>query len=131
MAEEKIENEELKGEEGRISCQLPDFEAKICRPEKTAIVFLGSETEDVDRVLEALDDLQGSLDMDIGVLDLKDDACEELSEKFKVDRQACQILVFQNCEKVSGISLEGDVKEQVAKLKEALAKAEAGDGTGR
>lgn len=118
-SESKMEqqSEETKG---GISCKLDDFEPKICRPEKTAVLFLGKETENVDNILAALDELQGTLDMDIGVLDLNDDACSDLSEKYKVDREATQLLVFQNCEKVSGISLEGDYKEQIAKLKASL-----------
>lgn len=107
-----------------ISCRLEEFEPKICRPEKTAVLFLGKETENIDDILNALDELQGTLDMDIGVLDMNDDACEALSEKYKVDREATQLLVFQNCEKLSGISLEGDYKEQIAKLKESLERHE-------
>lgn len=109
-------------DEAKISCKLNDFEPKICRLGKTAIVFLGKETEDIDDILNALDELQGTLDMDIGVLDMNDDTCQDLSEKYKVDREATQIIVFQNCEKISGISLEGDYKQQIAKLKESLEK---------
>lgn len=116
-AEMEQQSEEIR--EG-ISCKLDDFEPKICRPEKTAVLFIGKDSENIDNILSALDELQGTLDMDITVLDLKDDACSELSEKYKVDREATQLLVFQNCEKVSGISLEGDYKEQVAKLKASL-----------
>lgn len=109
-------------EEAKISCQLNGFEPKICRSEKTAVLFLGKETENIDDILNALDELQGILDMDIGVLDMNDDTCQELSDKYKVDREATQLLVFQNCEKLSGISLEGDYKEQIIKLKESLEK---------
>lgn len=113
--------EEEKPVEGEgISCRLSDFEPKICRLEKTAVLFLGKETENIDAILGALDELQSTLDVDIGVLDMKDNACEDLSVKYSIDREATQLVVFQNCQKKGAISLEGDYKEQVGKLKEIL-----------
>lgn len=103
-----------------ISCQLSDFEPKICRPEKTAVLFLGKQSENIDAILGALDELQGTLDVDIAVLDMNDNTCEDLSVKYSIDREATQLVVFQNCEKKGAISLEGDYKEQVGKLKEIL-----------
>jgi len=119
--------EQTKVEEPQISCRLETFEPMICRPEKTAVLFLGKETENIDDILNALDELQGTLDMDIGVLNMNDDTCEALSEKYKIDREASQILVFENCEKISGISLEGDYKEQIVKLKASLDEKKAKD----
>lgn len=120
-----MEQETQKGEaEATISCKLEDFEPKICRPQKTAVVFLGKEAENVDNILGALDELQGSLDMDIGVLDMADKECADLGERYKIDGEATQIVVFQNCEKISGVSLEGDYKEQITKLKESLERHE-------
>lgn len=119
MAEETEEPRQQSAE--GISCKLSDFEPKICRPDKTAILFLGKETENIDNILNALDELQDSLDMDIGVLDMSDKSCEELSAKYKVDPAATQLMIFQNCEKKGAISLDGeDYKEQVKKLKEAM-----------
>jgi len=112
-------------EEAKISCKLDDFEPKICRPEKTAVLFLGKETENIDNILNALDELQGTLNMDIGVLDMNDDACEDISAKYKIDREATQLVVFQDCEKKGAISLDGpDYKEQLTKLKEILERDE-------
>lgn len=112
-------------QEAKISCKLDDFEPKICRPEKTVVLFLGKQTENIDNILNALDQLQGTLDMDIGVLDMNDDTCANLSEKYKIDREATQLVIFQNCEKKGAISLDGpDYMEQVTKLKEILERDE-------
>lgn len=107
-------------EEEKFSPKLEEFEPKICSSEKTAVVFLGTETEDPEQVLSALDELQGIVDLNMGVLDLADPECEDLIAKYKIDKEATQLIVFQNCEKISGISLEGDYKQQVQKLKESL-----------
>jgi len=121
---EKVVAEEKEETKAEISCKVEEFELKICRPEKTAVIFLGKGAENIDNILSALDELQGSLDMDIGVLDMADKDCAGLSEKYKIDQEATQLLVFESCEKVSGISLEGDYKEQVGKLKESLERHE-------
>jgi len=125
VAEEEL-SQEVKPEEGEaiISCRIEDFELKICRPQKTAVIFLGKGAENVDSILSALDELQGGLDMDIGVLDMADETCSDLSEKYKIDREATQLVVFEDCEKKGAVSLEGDYKEQVGKLKELLEKHE-------
>lgn len=122
--ENVVATEEEKPEEPKaeISCRLDEFELKICRPQKTAVIFLGKGAENIDNILSTLNELQGTLDMDIGVLDMADKDCADLSEKYKIDQEATQLVVFENCEKVSGISLEGDYKEQVGKLKESLEK---------
>lgn len=109
--------------EPAVSCDIEqDFKPKICRSEKTAILFLGTETKDPENILNALSELQDTLEIDMGVLDMADDACQELSEKYGIDRQASQLVVFQNCEKQTAISLEGDYKEQVTRLKEILGR---------
>lgn len=115
----KEETETQEKKEG-ISCKLDDFQPKICRPEKTAVIFLGSEAENTDEILGILDELQDASGMDFGVLDMADVSCADLATKYKIDREASQIVVFQNCEKVSAIALEGDIKEQVARLKKSL-----------
>ena len=120
---EKAETE--KSVEPKISCRIEDFKPKICRPEKTAILFLGTETKDPDNILNALSELQDTLDIDMGVLDMADDSCEKLSEEYKIDRQASQLVIFQNCNKIAGLSLEGDLKDRIGKLKELLER-EAG-----
>ena len=103
------------------TCQLTDFEPRICRPEKTAVLFLGSETEDVSGLLESLDDLQGVLNVDILVLDMASAECQGVAEKYKIDKEASQLMVFANCEKKGAVALDGqDCREQAAKLKELL-----------
>lgn len=111
--------------ESQASCDLKDFEVKICRPEKTGIIFLGKEMKDMDSILAALDKLQGTLDIKIGVLDMSDKTCEELSTKYKIDLEATQLVVFEKCEKRGAISLEEGFDEaQVQRLREILAKPE-------
>lgn len=130
-ADEKLDSvSEATEERERISCKLDDFEPMICRPEKTAVLFLGKATESIDNILNALDQLQGVLDMDIGVLDFSKNACEELSEKYKIDREATQLIVFENCEKRGAISLDGeDYSDQVVKLKELIQRFEVSHGS--
>ncbi|GAJ19287.1 unnamed protein product, partial [marine sediment metagenome] len=60
-AEMEQQSEETKGD---ISCKLDSFEPKVCRPEKTAVLFIGKDSENIDNILSALDELQGTLDMD-------------------------------------------------------------------
>jgi len=114
--------------EPKISCNIEqDFKPKICRPEKTAILFLGRETKDPDNILNALTEMQETLDLDMGVLDMADDSCEELSQRYSIDRDVSQLVIFKDCEKQTAISLEGDdYKEQVAKLNEILQREASG-----
>lgn len=114
-------------EQPNISCNIEDFKPRICRSEKTAILFLGTETKDPDNILNALSELEDVVDMDMGVLDMADESCEKLSEEYKIDRQASQLVIFQNCNKIAGLSLEGDLKDRIEKLKELLER-EAKDG---
>jgi len=115
-----VVEEEPKVEEG-ISCKLESFEPKICGPEPTLILFLGKKTENPDAVTQALFDRQDDMSVNVGVLDLADDNCQELSEKYKIDRDESQALIFQNCEKKGGVALSAEnAPEQIDKLKEII-----------
>lgn len=105
-------------EEG-ISCKLDSFEKHTCSLEPTLILFLGRETENPDEVMDTFLNQQEELNVNVGVLDLADDQCQQLSEKYKIDRDATQVLLFQNCEKKGGVSLSAEnALEQLDKIKE-------------
>lgn len=104
-----------------ISCKLDAFEPKICNPDPTLILFLGRETENPDEITEALMNRQDNLDVNAGVLDLADDNCETLSEKYKIDRDASQLVLFKDCEKKGAVSLSAEnAGEQMDKMKEMI-----------
>lgn len=114
-------SEEEQVEEEGISCKLDSFEPKICGPEPTLILFLGKETENPDAVMESLLNREDELDVNTGILDLADDSCADLSEKYKIDRDASQLVVFQNCEKKGAVSLSAeDAEEQIDKIREIV-----------
>lgn len=119
--------EESEQQEEGISCKLDSFAKYTCSPEPTGILFLGRETENPDEIVNTVMEAEFDERMNFGVLDLADDSCQELSEKYKIDRDATQMVIFQDCEKISGISLEGDHKEQIAKLKASLEQREKGN----
>lgn len=104
-----------------ISCKLDNFEPKTCSPDPTLILFLGRKTENPDEITQALFNRQDDLDVNAGVLDLADDNCEDLSVKYKIDRDASQLMLFQNCEKRGGLSLSAEnASEQMDKMKEMI-----------
>lgn len=114
-------SEEEQVEEEGISCKLDSFEPKICGPDPTLILFLGKETENPDAVMESLLNREDELDVNTGILDLADDSCADLSEKYKIDRDASQLVVFQNCEKKGAVSLSAeDAEEQIDKIREIV-----------
>lgn len=118
MAE--LPSEDKKTEEG-ISCKLDTFEPKICSPDPTLILFLGKKAEDTDEIVQTLMSRQDDLDVNAGVLDLADDSCEDLSEKYKIDREATQLILFKECEKRAAVSLSAEnASEQMNKMKEMI-----------
>jgi len=107
-------------ENPKFSCELEKFEPYICSPDPTAVLFLGRETENPDELLKEVMEAGFDENINFGVIDLVDDACEAISTKYKIDRDATQLVVFKNCEKIAGISLEEDPKGQIEKLKAGL-----------
>lgn len=111
-------------ENPKFSCEVTKFEPFVCSEDKTGVLFIGRETENPDGILKEVMDAGLDEAMNFGVIDFMDDTCEELSLKYKIDRDATQLVIFQKCEKINGISLEGNPKEQIAKLKASLVKDE-------
>ncbi|MBA7566964.1 hypothetical protein ES708_08664 [subsurface metagenome] len=118
VAEGKAEEEPTK--EG-FSCKLDSFEPKICSSEPTLVLFLGKKAEGTDEIVQALFSRQDALDVNTGVLDMNDDTCEGLSEKYKIDRDETQLVLFKACEKKGAVSLSAEnANEQMDKMKEMI-----------
>lgn len=122
ILEEGIEQDNHKEqvEEG-ISCKLDNFTKYISSPDPTLILFLGKKAEGADEITNTLFSRQDELDVNAGVLDLADDDCEDLSEKYKIDRDETQLMLFQNSEKKGAVSLSPEnAAEQLDKIKEII-----------
>ena len=96
------------------------FTPRICRTERTAVICLGKGSQNLEEIMAGLDGLETDLGIDVAVLDMTNPESKEISDKYKLDPDTSQIVVFQKCDKVNGISLEHDLKAQVAKLKVSL-----------
>jgi len=107
-------------ENPKFSCEVAKFEPFVCSEGKTGVLFIGRETENPDEILKEVMDAGLDEAMNFGVIDLVDDACEELSRKYNIDRDATQLVIFQKCEKIAAVSLEEDPKGQIEKIKAGL-----------
>ncbi len=104
-----------------FTCEESKFTPAICSEEPTGVLFLGRQTQNPDELLRAM--MEAELDevVNFGVIDLMDDACAEISQKYNIDLDSTQLVVFKKCEKMGAISLEdADPKVQVDTLLTAL-----------
>lgn len=120
VAEGKAEEEPTK--EG-FSCKLDSFEPKICSSEPTLVLFLGKEAQGTDEIVQALFSRQDGLNVNAGVLDLADENCQGLCEKYKIDNEATQLVLFKACEKRGAVALSAEnANEQMDKMKEMIGR---------
>lgn len=107
-------------ENPQFSCEVTKFEPFVCSEGKTGVLFIGRETQNPDEILKEVMDAGLDEAMNFGVIDLVDDACEQLSRKYNIDRDATQLVIFQKCMKIAAVDLEDDPKGQIEKIKAGL-----------
>lgn len=112
---------EQEEQEPQISCEVDKFEAAVCGPDRMAVLFLGKETKNLEDIISALS--EEDLGMKVSVL-INDEKCNPLREKYGIEAEGTQLVVFQDCEKKAAVSLEEDPQGQVARLKDELEEQE-------